>query len=120
MTAPEVPHADLIENAAREAFWADDTGGHIRGRWTWDTIPAEGQENYRKLVRAVLAALGDTVPERPQITWEQIRATVGPLVTNVMNYPEELSARMLGLDFSGLIFKVTDAIDALVNGADQP
>lgn len=59
------------------------------------------------------------VPERPQITREQIRATVGPLVTNVMNYPEEVRSHMLSRDFSGLIYMVTDALDALVNGADK-
>jgi hypothetical protein len=37
--------------------WADDMGGHIKGRWSWETIPEEGRENYRRLVRAVSPTL---------------------------------------------------------------
>ena len=29
----------------------------IKGGWTFDTIPEEGRENYRKMVRAVLTAI---------------------------------------------------------------
>lgn len=49
--APEV-----IEAAARAAFFEDDLGGHVKGKWTYDTIPDEGRENYRKMVRAALQA----------------------------------------------------------------
>lgn len=48
--------AQAVEAAAKEAFFVDDLGGHIAGRWTWDTIPDDGRENYRKLALAVLNA----------------------------------------------------------------
>jgi hypothetical protein len=57
---PAVLSDELVEKAAREAFWADDMGGHIKGRWTWDTIPEEGRENFRTMVSAVLKAAGFT------------------------------------------------------------
>lgn len=45
-----------VERMSREVFWVDDQGGHIKGRWTWDTIPEEGRENYRRLIRVALTA----------------------------------------------------------------
>lgn len=47
---------EQVEAGAREAFFTDDVGGHILGGYTWDTIPEEGRENYRIMVRAVLHA----------------------------------------------------------------
>src|SRR5436305_1109158 len=58
-----MPSDREIEAAAREAFWTDDLGGHIKGRWTWETIPEEGRENYRKMVRAVLSAAATARPD---------------------------------------------------------
>ena len=52
----QVIPAQAVEAAAKEAFFVDDLGGHIKGRWTWDTIPEGGRENYRKLARAILNA----------------------------------------------------------------
>jgi hypothetical protein len=47
-----------VERAASAAFeWDRRNGHHKGGPWTWHMIPAEGQENYRNLVRAVLAEL---------------------------------------------------------------
>jgi hypothetical protein len=59
-----VPDDATIEEASREAFLTDDLGGHIRGDGhTWDTIPEQGRENYRTLVRAVARVLlGVPVP----------------------------------------------------------
>jgi hypothetical protein len=51
---------DAIEQAAREAFWTDDVGGHIKGHWTWEKLPEDGRENYRKMVRGVIHALKGT------------------------------------------------------------
>lgn len=48
-----------VEAGAQAAFWEDDMGGHIKGSFTWDTIPEEGRENYRKMVRAVLTAVAE-------------------------------------------------------------
>jgi hypothetical protein len=45
-----------VEAAAREAFWTDDLGGHIKGKHTWDSIPDEGRENYRTMIRAAIRA----------------------------------------------------------------
>jgi hypothetical protein len=56
---------EAVEAAAREAFWQDDVGGHIKGRWTWETIPDDGRENYRQMVRAALAAAADAVLSLP-------------------------------------------------------
>lgn len=50
------PSDAMVEAGAREAFFTDDAGGHIRGGHTWDTIPEVGRENYRTMVRAVLHA----------------------------------------------------------------
>ena len=47
---------EAIERAAREAFWTDDVGGHIRGSHTWESIPEKGRENYRTMIRAALKA----------------------------------------------------------------
>ena len=47
---------EMVEAGAREAFFTDDAGGHIRGGFTWDTIPEVGRENYRAMVRGVLHA----------------------------------------------------------------
>lgn len=47
---------EMVERGAEAAFFQDDLGGHIAGRWTWATIPDDGRENYRRMVRAVLAA----------------------------------------------------------------
>jgi len=46
----------MVERAAREAFWIDDLGGHIKGRHTWDSIPEQGRVNYRTMIRAALTA----------------------------------------------------------------
>lgn len=51
-----VPSDEAVEAAARDAFWRDDLGGHIKGRWTWDTIPDEGRDNYRAMSCAALIA----------------------------------------------------------------
>lgn len=45
-----------VEAAAREAFWSDDVGGHVRGHWTWETIPEQGRQEYRRLVTATITA----------------------------------------------------------------
>lgn len=60
MCDPSVEITDeMVERGARAAFFRDDVGGHIKGRWTYDTIPEIGRENYRAMVRDVLiAALG--------------------------------------------------------------
>lgn len=50
------PSDAMVEAGAREAFFTDDAGGHIRGGFTWETIPEVGRENYRKMVRGVLHA----------------------------------------------------------------
>lgn len=51
----------VIDAAAAQAFRVDDLGGHVKGRWDWDTIPAEGRRNYRSLVVAALdAAITET------------------------------------------------------------
>lgn len=47
---------EAVETAAREAFWSDDTAGHIKGHWTWETIPQIGRDEYRRLVRATITA----------------------------------------------------------------
>ncbi len=47
---------EMVDRGAEAAFFQDDLGGHIKGRWTWATIPEEGRENYRAMVRAVLEA----------------------------------------------------------------
>jgi hypothetical protein len=47
---------EMVERGAEAAFFCDDLGGHIGGRWTWATIPDEGRENYRAMVRDVLEA----------------------------------------------------------------
>jgi hypothetical protein len=49
----------LVEKAAEAAFWQDDLGGHVRGRWTWDSIPEEGRENYRTTIEAALRVVVD-------------------------------------------------------------
>lgn len=55
---------EMVERGAEAAFWQDDVGGHIKGPWTWATIPEEGRENYRQMVRAALsAATGGGVSE---------------------------------------------------------
>lgn len=46
----------MVERAAREAFWADDIGGHIKGDHTWESIPEEGRDAYRTMIRAALGA----------------------------------------------------------------
>jgi hypothetical protein len=98
-----------------EAGWyadPDDNALRLDGDGTWwageDTCDPTGFGPFRRLV-----------VEREPITREQIRAKVGPVLTNAMNYPEEISSKILGRDLSSLIAKVTDALDALVNGADQ-
>jgi len=48
---------DLREEAARAMFRADDLGGHIRGPWTWETIPEVGRANFRSAVDAVLSVV---------------------------------------------------------------
>ena len=48
---------ESIDRAAAAAFFQDDLGGHVRGHWTWATIPEEGRNNYRTMVRAVLTAV---------------------------------------------------------------
>jgi len=50
------PTVEQVEAGARAAFFQDDLGGHIKGKWTFDTIPEGGRENYREMVRAVLGA----------------------------------------------------------------
>ena len=47
---------EAVEAAARAAFFHDDLCGHIKGRWTWDTIPDDGREAYRAMVRDTLSA----------------------------------------------------------------
>lgn len=56
MTSDPFPSPEAIEDAARDAFWTDDLGGHIKGGWTWDTIPDLGRANYRTMALAALAA----------------------------------------------------------------
>lgn len=52
-----------VEAAAAEAFFSDDVGGHVRGHWTWETIPEQGREEYRRLVRATITAYLTTLTE---------------------------------------------------------
>lgn len=42
------------ERGMRAAFFQDGLGGYVKGPWTFDTIPEEARENYRKMVAAVL------------------------------------------------------------------
>ena len=66
-----VVSADAVERAAEAAFVSDDLGGHhkpgpfILNPHTWQNIPEVGRENYRRLVRDILAALGITVADTP-------------------------------------------------------
>lgn len=53
---------EMVEAASEAAFWQDDLGGHVKGPWTWDTIPEEGRENYRTMIRAALGAIDDPDP----------------------------------------------------------
>lgn len=47
-----------IDRLASAAFeWDRRNGHHKGGPWTWHMIGSEAQENYRGLVRAVLAEL---------------------------------------------------------------
>lgn len=64
-----------VEAAARDAFWRDDVGGHIRGRWTWDAIPEEGRENYRATIREAITAAMDPAlgPDRLVVAGEHER-----------------------------------------------
>jgi hypothetical protein len=48
--------ADLLDVCARAAFMRDDLAGHVRGPWTYDTIPAEGRREFRATAVAVLNA----------------------------------------------------------------
>jgi len=62
------PSVAMVEAGAREAFFTDDAGGHIRGGHSWDTIPEIGRENYRTMVRGVLhAALRAAVTEQGEV-----------------------------------------------------
>ena len=51
------PSDEDVEHGAREAFFTDMIGGHHNGLFTWDSIPDEGRENYRVMIRHVLAAV---------------------------------------------------------------
>ena len=48
---------DRLASAAFE--WDRQNGHHVSngGPWTWHMIPEVGRENYRNLVRAVLAEM---------------------------------------------------------------
>jgi hypothetical protein len=47
-----------IDRLASAAFEVDRRSGHHKGGpWTWHMISAQGQENYRTLVRSVLNEL---------------------------------------------------------------
>lgn len=48
---------EMVEAGAKAAFWQDDLGGHIKGPWTWETIPEEGRMNYRAMMTAALEAI---------------------------------------------------------------
>lgn len=70
---------DMVERAAEAAFFRDDLGGHIPGRWTWSTISDEGRENYRLMVREVLAAaLGPGELPFPHLPSSELRELEAP------------------------------------------
>ena len=48
---------EMVEAGAKAAFWQDDLGGHVKGPWTWETIPEEGRMNYRAMMTAALEAI---------------------------------------------------------------
>jgi len=56
--------AEQVETASEAAFMSDDLAGHHKAYpgyytpHTWQNIPEVGRENYRRLVRDILAALG--------------------------------------------------------------
>lgn len=51
-----------LERLASAAFESDRRGGfHKGGPWTWHMIGEDGRQNYRRLIRAVLAELA-TLP----------------------------------------------------------
>lgn len=56
MEDPASSLSAAVERAARAAFFCDDENGHIQGRWTYDTIPEKGRQDYRKMTRAALTA----------------------------------------------------------------
>jgi len=80
--SPDYPVSDEdVERAAQDAFFTDMIGGHHNGLFTWETIPEEGRENYRKMVTSVLAAV---LPEyakrvRADLLRELIEQPVHPL-----------------------------------------
>lgn len=53
---------EMVEAGAKAAFWQDDLGGHVKGPWTWETIPEEGRMNYRAMMTAALEAVTDPDP----------------------------------------------------------
>jgi hypothetical protein len=59
-----------VEAAARAAFFRDDVGGHIKGGFTYDSIPEVGRENYRCMVRDALEA---AEPHLQRMYWERLR-----------------------------------------------
>lgn len=68
--AARMDDADLIGRLAQAAFYSDDIGGHhkpgpfVYSPHTWESIPEAGRENYRRLMRDVLATLTDALGVR--------------------------------------------------------
>ena len=97
---------EMVEAAAKEAFFVDDLGGHIKGRWTWDTIPEEGRENYRKLSRAVVTAAAPLV-----------LADVAARVENILTAAEFLAEENWGSKENVTV--PADAIRAAMKGEEE-
>lgn len=53
-----------VRRGAEAAFFYDMIGGHHNGLFTWDSIPEEGRENYRTMMRHVLAAVLPDIAKR--------------------------------------------------------
>lgn len=95
---------DRVEAAAREAFWTDDVGGHHKAGsrpHTWENIPEVGRENYRTMVRAVLAAAEEcdrvagriTIDTNDEATIERIRQVI--LGATFAEYAAREAARLV-------------------------
>jgi hypothetical protein len=83
-----------VQRGAEAAFFSDMIGGHHNGLFTWDSIPEEGRENYRTMMRHVLAAV---LPEyRKRVRAEALREAADALP---MDGPLHIMDRQVHQDF---------------------
>lgn len=127
VSTPEQPDDETIDRMARAAFESDKASGNVAGgstsRHTYDNIPEDARWNYRRLVRAALAAVPPvaeqvSAPAEPEEATDALRLTAEGraelLVREAFHVADEVIVWMRDADsYSEEDPKIANALEAI-------